>query len=54
MHYVDIHQIDLKMKGDIIVVYYDGDMVPSSEGVLFGCLNGPKIVKLTRKCCVIL
>lgn len=33
MHYVDIHQIDLKMKGDIIVVYYDGDMVPTSEGI---------------------
>lgn len=49
MHYADIHQIDLKMKGDIIVVYYDGDMVPSSEGVLFGCLNGPKFVKISEE-----
>ena len=45
---VDIHQIGLRMEG-VVVVYYDGDMVPSSEGVLFGCLNGPKFVKISEE-----
>ena len=39
------HHIGLKMEGVVVVVYYDGDVVSTTEGVLFKCPNGHKFIK---------
>ena len=50
---VDIHHIDLEMKGVIVVVYYDGGShcccVPNLEGVTFECSNDPKFIKISEE-----
>ena len=33
------------MEGVVVVVYYDGDVVSTTEGVLFKCPNGHKFIK---------
>ena len=42
------HHIGLKMDG-VIVVYYDGDVVSTFEGVLFECPNDPKYIKISEE-----
>jgi len=37
------------MEGVVVVVYYAGDMVSTSEGVLFKCLVGPKFIKISEE-----
>ena len=32
------HHIGLKMEGVVVVLYYDGDVVSTFEGILFECL----------------
>ncbi|KAH1264973.1 hypothetical protein GmHk_01G000767 [Glycine max] len=36
------------MEGVVTVVYYDGDVVSTYEGVLFECPNGPKFIKISE------
>ena len=43
------HHIGLKMEGFVAIVYYDGDVVSTSKGVLFECPNGPKFIKISDK-----
>ena len=43
------HHIGLKMEEVIVVVYYDGDVVSISEGVLFECPNGSKFIKISEE-----
>lgn len=47
MHCIDMHHIGLKMEGVVDVVYYDGDMVSTFEGILFECPIGPKFIKIS-------
>ncbi|KAH1198930.1 hypothetical protein GmHk_18G052402 [Glycine max] len=37
------------MEEVIVVVYYDGDVVSISEGVLFECPNGSKFIKISEE-----
>jgi len=41
--------IGLTMEGVVDVVYYDGDVVSSCEGVLFECPDSPKEIKISDK-----
>ena len=43
------HHIGLKMEGVVVDVYYNGDVVSTSEGVLFDCPNGPKFIKISEE-----
>ena len=36
------------MKSVFVVVYCSGDMISSSEGVLFKCPNGPKFIIISE------
>ena len=35
------------MENVFVVMYYDGDILSSSEGVLFECSDGPKVVRIS-------
>ena len=51
MHCVEglFDHIGLTMEGVVDVVYYDGDVVSSCEGVLFECPDSPKEIKISDK-----
>lgn len=54
MHCIDMHHIGFKMEGVVDVVYYDGDMVSTSKGILFEYSNNTKFIKTNEEmlhCC---
>ena len=44
----DIHHITENIEREFVIMYGDGDMISSSEGILFECSSGLKVITISE------